>query len=278
MIKSILLAVDGSVYTDAVLRYGIHLAKSFEAKLRVLTVIDVRTFEWAMSIGADGFVPVIPSAAYLEESRKLHESKAEKVIEKSRQMLDLEPVKYETEIASGSPVDVICEHAKTIDLIAMGSRGEFARWESKMIGATLEAVSRQVNKPVLIVNKSFKPFTKILAAYDGSSTANKALAMAGYFANKFALPVTVLTVSSHKEDAERKLEEAVRYLTNYDIACQGVHLKGHPDDKICKYARENQFDLIVMGAYGSSRIKETILGSTTEAVMRRSEVPVVLAK
>ncbi len=278
MIKSILLSVDGSIYTEAVLRNGIHLARALEAKLRVLSVIDVRTFEWAMSLGADGFVPVIPSNAYLEESRKLHEQKAEAVLQKSQEILEQEGVLFELEKASGSPVDVICEQSRTVDLIIMGARGEFARWESKMIGATLEAVSRQVNKPLLIVSKQFKPFTKILAAYDGSAMANKALALAGYFANKLGLPVIVLTVANKEKDARHIIDEAIKYLSNYEVQCQGVHVRGSPYQKICDFAHENQIDLIIMGAYGSSRIKEAILGSTTESVMRKSQVPVLLAK
>ncbi|RME00467.1 MAG: universal stress protein, partial [Calditrichaeota bacterium] len=106
MIKSILLSVDGSIYTEAVLRNGIHLARALQARLRVLSIIDVRTFEWAMSLGADGFVPVIPSNAYLEESRKLHEEKAAAVLKKSQEILSQEKVPFELEKASGAPADV----------------------------------------------------------------------------------------------------------------------------------------------------------------------------
>jgi len=67
MIKSILLAVDGSAFTEPVLQYGITLAQKFQALLRVLTVIDIRIFEWAVAIGVEGFAPIIPSSGYQEE-------------------------------------------------------------------------------------------------------------------------------------------------------------------------------------------------------------------
>lgn len=278
MIKSILLSVDGSMYTEAVIRSGIHLARSFEAKIRVLSVVDVRVFEWAMSIGADGFVPVIPSTTYLEESRKLQDEKATAVLTKSQEMIRKAGLECKTEKAVGSPVDVICEQDRLADLLIMGARGEFAKWESKMIGATLEAVSRQVNKSLLIVSKIFQPPQRILAAYDGSLTANKALSIAGYFANKLSLPVTVLTVSEHKEEAEHIIEEGQKYLASYDVECTGKIVSGAPDSQICEYAHTHNFDLLVMGAYGRSRILEAILGSTTESVMRKAQVPVLLAK
>ncbi len=70
MIKSILLAIDGSNYTETALKEGIDFAKIFDAHLRVLTVIDIRIFEWDVAIGVEGFAPIIPSTAYQEESQK----------------------------------------------------------------------------------------------------------------------------------------------------------------------------------------------------------------
>lgn len=56
------------------------------------------------------------------------------------------------------------------------------------------------------------------------------------------------------------------------------HLQGSPENKICEFAQDHAYDLIVMGAYGHSRIREAILGSTTQTVMRKAQMPVLLAK
>jgi hypothetical protein len=45
MIKSILLAVDGSVYTNSVIEHGIILAKKLDAFLRVCSVVDIRIYK-----------------------------------------------------------------------------------------------------------------------------------------------------------------------------------------------------------------------------------------
>ncbi|MCH8981779.1 hypothetical protein IH922_07150 [candidate division KSB1 bacterium] len=42
MIKSILLSVDGSTYTDAQVKYCIQLAKAFKCKIKVLSIVDIR--------------------------------------------------------------------------------------------------------------------------------------------------------------------------------------------------------------------------------------------
>ncbi|MFQ5629783.1 MAG: universal stress protein [bacterium] len=278
MIKSILLSVDGSIYTESAVRNAVHLARAFGAKIRVLSVVDVRTFEWAMSVGADAFVPIIPSAVYLDETKKLQKQRAKAVLQKSEELLKDAGVQYILSQEFGSPTEVISERIRTADLLVMGARGEFAIWKSKNIGATLDYVSRHVHKPILIVSKDFKPLTNILAAYDGSDTANKALSLAGYFANKLSLPVTVISVSTRKDEAMHFLHEAEDYLGNYDVECNKTHVSGTPESKICEFAHDNAFDLIVMGAYGRTRIREAILGSTTQTVMRMAQVPVLLAK
>ncbi len=278
MIKSILLSVDGSGYTDTVLRYGIHCSKSCGALLRVLTVIDVRIFEWAVAAGADGFVPIIPSALYQEESRRILEKRADAVLEKCREILQQENCKFELHKISGPPVDVICEQALTVDLVIIGARGEFARWESKMIGATVEAVTRLCNKSILVVDKDFSVPTKMLMAYDGSLKANRALTIAGFMAQHLNVPMVILNVTDQPEHGQNILREAERYLEPFDIEVKSEISKGMVDEVIVKYAETNNCDVIAMGAYGHSRIREAILGSHTEQIVRKSRVPVLLAK
>jgi len=107
MIKSILLPIDGSVYTESVLQYGQYMAQKFDAVLRVLTIVDIRLFDWNMTAGADSFVPVIPSADFQEESQKMQDEKAQRIIEKSTELLKKTGLQFEVEKVSGIPVDEI---------------------------------------------------------------------------------------------------------------------------------------------------------------------------
>jgi len=278
MIKSILLSVDGSAYTDTVLRCGIHCSKSFNALLRVLTVVDVRIFESVVAAGADGFVPIIPSTLYQEESRRILEERATAVLDKCRGILQQENCRFELQKIAGPPSDIICEQALSVDLVIIGSRGEFARWESKMMGATLEAVTRLCNKSLLIARREFRKPTNMLMAYDGSPNANRALAIAGFTAQQFRIPMTLLNVTEHAEHGRMILHEAERYLEPYEITVTSELARGTVDEAIVRHAESNQFDIIAMGAYGHSRIREAILGSTTEQIIKKTKLPVLLAK
>ena len=278
MFKNIMLAVDGSLYADSVLATGVSLAKAFHSHISVITVADVRVFEWATAVGADGFVPIIPSGLYQDESRKILEEKTDKILEKCTQILSKENISFETEKLMGAPADSIVEKAHLSDLIIMGKRGEFAKWDKKTLGATTEAVSRTVHKPMLVVDKEFRPFKNILIAYDGSQHANKVLQYVGHFAEYLGSEIIILCVSNDKEAGEDNCLEAEKYLKNYDIIPKSFVEAGHPEKEIVKFSHENDINLTAIGAYGNSRIKEALLGSTTEHILRFSHSAVLLAK
>ncbi|NOX36152.1 MAG: universal stress protein [Calditrichaeota bacterium] len=279
MIKSILLAVDGSAHTEFVLKYGIDFARRCQAHLRVLTVVDIRFFEWAVAIGVEGFAPIIPSSTYQEESQRLLNEKADKLLERAGQILQDAGQKFDLMKENGSPVEVICEKSRLCDMIIMGARGEFERWSDKMLGATLEAVTRLSIKPVFVVRKAYRPIKKILLAYDGSMNSNRALPWAGYIGECFQAPLTIVNVNDSREDAETILKEAHDYLLSYKLPnLETVRKEGDQPDRIVETCKEVEADMIIMGSYGHSRIREAILGSTTVQVMRKSPVPILMVK
>lgn len=278
MVKSILLPVDGSTYTDAQVKHCLAIATAFEAKVKVLSVVDIRIFEWAAVMGTDGFVPVVPTNVYREESKKLLDSKAQAVLDKCGDILQQNKIEFDVEKIDGPPVDVINELSNLVDLLIIGARGEFAKWKPKMVGATLDAVARQCNKPLFITPQKYQKISRILFAYDGSPRANKALQLAGSVATNLNVPITIVCVHQNEPMRTKILEEADSYLEAYDVETAAVGVEGNPEKEILNQAEMNKCDLIVMGAFGHSRIREAILGSTTEHVVRSATVPVLLSK
>lgn len=280
MIKSILLPVDGSAYTESVLRYGIELGRALDALLRVLTVVDVRSYEWVAAFGSDGFVPVVPSPSYREETERLLNEKADQTLQRAESLLKEEAadVRFTTEKVADSPIDAIVARENIADLIIMGQRGEYAKWESRLLGATVEAVSRQAEKPLMVVGQKHRPIRSILLAYDGSKAANRGLQVGAEIAFGLKTSVTLLTVQREREWAERILAEAKTYLEAFDLDVETRWTSGDPDDAILGTITEDGFDLAVLGGRGHSRLREAILGATTVHVMRKSPVPVCLVK
>ncbi len=278
MIKSILLPIDGSPYTDAVLEYGIFLAKKLDAVLRVLTVVDIRLFDWSMSAGADSFVPIMPTPEFQEESQKIQQEKAEQIIKKAGEMLRDSGLSFDTYKKAGIPVDEICSMARENDMVIMGIRGEYERWSDKLLGVTVEAVTRQINKSVMLVDKDFMPIESIQLGYDGSDTANKALEISAELAVSMSLPIEVISVFDGEEERKAILREAERYLEPYKVQYKLRHETGDAAEALVSAQKNAPHSaLMIIGSYGHSRFREAIIGSTTVEVMRKAS-PVLLAK
>jgi nucleotide-binding universal stress UspA family protein len=256
----------------------VDLAKTFDARIRLISVVDIRIFEWAVSLGVDGFAPILPSPIYQHESKKVLDEKATEVIKKASEIIQKEKIKLDSDIIEGSPVEVLLDQSRLVDLLLMGPRGEYAKWSTTMMGTTVEAVTRQCVKPVLITSLKYQPIQKILAAYDGSANSIKGLQLSGYFADKLNAKIILLTIHHEKSTDNTILEEGRKYLETYTQNVETISLQGEASDQIVKFAEANSIDLIGMGAYGHSRVREAILGSNTTQVLRKTNLPVLLGK
>jgi nucleotide-binding universal stress UspA family protein len=279
MIKSILLAVDGSVFTDSVVAHGKDLAQRLKAHLRVYSIVDVRIYEWVLNTGGEGYMPVIPSNIFHDESYKFHNQRADALLQTLGGQLSKDHVSYEIGKLEGSPVELICDMGRQVDLVIMGARGDYARWGDRLLGATLESASRQIQTPLMIVDKQYHPFNSITCAYDRSESSNKALKLSAYFAGTLQLPLEVVNVNDDEEERKATLEEAKTYLKPYDMEVQYRHEAGDPVEILIKVTKETpDHTALIMGSYGHSRIREAILGSTTVQVMRNAVKPIILTK
>lgn len=278
MFKNVLVSLDSSSYAKGVLEAASFWAKKFGSFLKLLHIVDIRLYEWSISLGMDGFTSVLPSASFQEESKELLEQRANDILQKAREFCDKENLKFEIIKEYGSPTDVIIEKAKFSDLLIMGFKGEFAKWSSKFLGAVTEVVSREAERPILFCHEEFAVPKKALIAYDGSEHSIKALTYAGYIGEKLGIPITVLTVHDDDIIAQEIQNEALSYLRSYEIVLEEKIVGGIPEKQILEQSREIGANFIIMGGYGHSRIREAILGSTTIQVMRESEFPILLIK
>lgn len=142
-------------------------------------------------------------------------------------------------------------------------------------------------------------FQKILAAYDGSKAANKALDRAIalsklspeaellvlhaydfprlYVAEGFA-PVSPAMNQNFYELAEQTVAEAEKRLTAEGLAPKVDLAQGPPAETILDYAKERGVDLIVIGSRGLGGIRQFVLGSVSHNVVQHAEIPVLVVK
>ena len=277
MFKNILIPQDSSKHSRVALSYGIWLAGKFDAKVIGLYVVDVVAMEGPFLHDLSGSLGFEPFLNFSTKMREILESKGQGILNEFRETCEREKVAYDSIQDFGIVTNAICERAKTADIIIMGRRGINIQFEYGLLGSTTEGVIRKSPKPVIIVPDEYREIKKPLLAYDGSFTASRAMHSAAEFVKTLKLPLSVLTVSKDK-NGETLLNEAKEYLKPYNILPQFISIKGDALHEIVRYYKENNHDLLFMGATSHSRIVEMVLGSTTEYVMRSVNGPIFLER
>jgi len=178
---------------------------------------------------------------------------------------------------TGLLVDAIDAYAARADLVLLGKRGENVNFATEHLGSMLERVVRSASKPCLVTPRQFRPIDHVAVAYDGSPSCKKALEFMSKVElfTAFNLQVIVVNEGRHEDDAAELLAEAELMLNRFSLypACQV--LNGVAETAIADYVKQTKVDLLVAGAYGHTRIRELLIGSTTTALLRNCHVPVL---
>jgi nucleotide-binding universal stress UspA family protein len=280
MYKSILLCTDGSPTAEVAGDYAIWFAKKLSASLRALYVTDIRLLEGPWLADLSGAVGAQAYSAMLPQLQKIQEEKAAMVLAAASERSQKSGVACETVHETGGLVRAILDQERQADLVVLGQHGEHEEWSDEMLGSGVERVVRASVKPCLVTPKEFHEISHMLVAYDGSEESNKALRAAIVLATALGVKMTITTVAAlgGEDAAAALLEKARQRALGGNVKANVEVLHGDPEDEILELRETIAADLIVMGAYGHTRIRELILGSTTSHVIRKATVPVLLVR
>ena len=282
MWKRMLVAVDGSEFGFAALDQALDIAEDTEATIHALYVIDARLTKLPYIVAAipTSLAPEVGSAWAqwaAQVTRGLREL-GEAVMEHVKVRCSERNVPCKTELAEGNVSQTILERARDADVVFMGRKGAGARVGGPLLGSAFEAVVRHSPVPVLGVQKEARPIHRILVAYDGSDRSKDALDLAAELALYREREIILLTVNDGTEGRARVLEEGEMLLDERGVRYRAFFLSGHAAEVILAVAEAQQCDLIAMGAYGHRRFLEIFFGSTVDDVMRRTTLPILIAR
>ncbi|MGY5146413.1 MAG: universal stress protein [Candidatus Nitrosopumilus sp. bin_7KS] len=137
-------------------------------------------------------------------------------------------------------------------------------------------------------------FKKILVPLDGSSNSMRGLDRAieiakggdaeitGFYVFHLPMAAGIKYTAKMKEEAQRKAVKAIGPAMNKTQKAGAVFKYktggGNTGSEIVKFAKNGKFDMIVIGARGLGGAKEAFLGSTSNYVMHKTAVPVLVVK
>lgn len=191
-------------------------------------------------------------------------------------------VPTEWRVAEGDIVRVASGHARYADLTIVPQGIEIGSASSDLTELPEELVLA-VGRPVLVIPRygSFpRVGGQVLVAWNGSREATRAV--------HDALPllcradrVAVLSIDPGG-DADRRVPGAdiALHLARHGVTVRTESISGADiavGELVLSYAADHEIDLIVMGAYGHTRLREMVLGGATRTLLRHMTVPVLLS-
>jgi nucleotide-binding universal stress UspA family protein len=277
MIKKVLIPTDGSASSDTALEYGIYVARKLNATISGIHVLDVNLLQGPMLTDISGVLGMPPYDGFFAAIETSLQEKADFVINNFQERCRKAGVAPEIKKVMGKIDEVIIEEAQNDDFILMSRKGEhFHLKEGGLLGSVAEVVIRHSGKPVMITPDNFLEIESMGIAYDGSSSAKKALDFSLDLSKQAAWPLTAVIITADTENAARLTSQIEEVAGGREVDCEVIILSGKEGDEIIKFIKEGAVELFVMGAYGHNRLRELLLGSTTAHVIQKSSIPVVL--
>jgi nucleotide-binding universal stress UspA family protein len=220
-----------------------------------------------------------PAAYYLQRDPRFRERLNEELRKHVERFLPEAGDSIETTIVEKAPAAAILETAGAIDadLIVMGTHGRTG-WRRALLGSVAEKVVHHSHRPVLCIPaEAPAAIGKILCPVHFTVAARAALEQAATLAETFDAELLIVHVTDAiDQGSDIEGEFAAWIEPHVRTRCRYSHLvsSGDAAEQIIGIARDANADLIVLGSQHKRFADTTVLGTTTERVIRHARKPV----
>lgn len=274
--KKILVAFDGTKYSEGASQYAIEIAKASNAILIGVFIQDMRYVNFTYAYAWDQ--PFIDFTT-VEQSQQDDIKKIDLNISLFKGACEAKGVRYKTHLDKGVPLEEVLKESVFADMIIIDSHTGFFSLGNEAPNTFIKDLLVDSHCPVLIVPHTYTFFDSVAVCYDGSPSSVHATKMFSYlFPELNTLPTTVISVN---EKSSNHLIEGWNYKdlvhVHYTNAKFEV-LNGKADDALMNYLKTNaNSSIVVMGAYGRSAISRLLHQSVSNRVIRELNIPVFIA-
>lgn len=275
-IKGILIGLTkefGPEETSSALGYGLSLAQQAKAHatVRAASVKIALTSAWVGKFAAD---------LVAAENRRLHDL-AEAVARSAKADAEATGVDCSVEaphLSYPELLNVFRSQARLHDLSILDAEAEAVDLDRGLI----EALLMDSGRPLLIIPPGWDAFRakRIILAWDGSAKAARAAADALPFL-RAADAVDVISVTGEKDLPDTVPGTGIaQHLTRHGVAATAASVEALGGDVAQTFrdtAKRSGADMIVMGGYVHSRLREMVFGGVTQSLLKQSPVPLFMS-
>jgi len=284
--NKILACVDTRGNTDAVIDWAAWAAVRLDRPLEFLHVLE-RHPERSAVTDFSGAIGVDAQASLLKELSDRDEQRSRALREDGRTLLAHARVRaaaagvrrLDARLRHGDFIETAIELQGEADLYVLGEHDPAETPARVRAEHHLERVIRGVSTSVLVATAdAFEAPQRVVVAYDGSPGARRALARLARHPLVAGLPVVVAMVAADTALARQQLKEAQASLEAAGATAETERVAGEPQQVLPGLVGRHAPALLVMGAFGHSRLRQLLFGSTTSRMLRLSDVPVLILR
>ncbi|CZE46196.1 universal stress protein [Campylobacter geochelonis] len=272
--KKVVVYLSNNSLNNAVCQYGLDIAKNLNSEVVFLYVINIPIIvPNFLGLAAGGLVVGENSDMIyeLDEKKATDEElkEGEQVLQAAKKIADEQGVSSTTDLQKGDFIDILLNY-KDVDTFVMAICEE-----SKEVEENITTLTRELEHPILFVNKEFSKVGSVLLAFDGKEDSIKALEFikdSGIFG--LDLKYHIATVNDNEEKASQILQTAREILDGK--SAEFITLSGDVTESIIKYRRANNIDSLATGAFSKGMFASFIFGSTSKNIVKNALVPVLV--
>ena len=280
----IVACIDGSRAAPAVCDYAAWASRYTGVPVMLLHVLDQERYPVAPDLA--GNIGLGSREHLLEELAELDEQRSKLALEHGHHLLE----QAEQRVAQSGVTAVtkrqrhgdLAESLLTLEnqtrLLVMGLHGESSSDNDLHIGSQLETVIRSLNRPILLVPDEFSPPKSAMLAFDGSKTAFRSVEHLAGSPVLRGMPLHIVMVGPDTGERREQLKEAEAMLSDLGGEITLAIRSGDVEPVLHQYQQEHDIDMLVMGAYGHSRIRQFLVGSTTTTMLKTADRPLVILR
>jgi nucleotide-binding universal stress UspA family protein len=275
MIKDIIVNLSVTKNGSTVGNYAVSVAAALRAHLTGIAFI----YDPIVPISGTGYIP----ADVIESQRADNETAAEAAIKDfttatDRAGISAEPLMLSVSLTGAG--DQFARMARRFDLAIVGQAQPEMSTMEQIIGETTLFESGRPMIMVPYIQKAPFKTDNVIICWDGSRTAARAVADAIPILDKSSrIEIVSVTNERGKED-EIEGADIGQHLARHGLKVD-VHRvsRGNIDvaDALLSHAADSAADLMVMGGYGHSRLREFVLGGVTRSIFQSMTLPVLLS-
>ena len=277
----VIACIDSSPCINAVADAAAWVAQQTQRELVLLQVLDYYPASYHLG-EISGVIGFESNAMLLKELAELEQKQSELALDYSNNLLghisELIQEKYGIKATQIQEKGDFLEQSFHVlndqDIVLIGRVGERSAEKQKSIGSNVENFIRGAKCTVMTVGETFKSPTRFIFAYEDSPTCKDMMKRVAKSDLLKQLQCHLLYVGDHPE----VLEIPTEFLHNAGLNVVVEYRYGDVAENILDYQNEHQIQLIVLGAYSRSRVRQFFLGSITTNIFRNSPVPLLVAK